>query len=190
MQRWIPFLLGAAVIALATILMVKGLSSQKAPPPWDAGAKLDAGTSSDASDFADVDLLTDFPTLPAIPVDGGVGYTMPDGTPVPPLGPGAPRQVRVGGILILYAGAEAAPKGTRTKAAAKELADKLDAEAKGDFHAAVQRGDTGYSFDEIGIIYRGSLEPAVEYAVFSLQAGDVSDVIDTPRGYWIVKRIE
>jgi len=33
------------------------------------------------------------------------------------------------------------------------------------------------------------LEPSVEYAVFRLKKGEVSDVpIDTPRGFWVVKR--
>jgi len=34
------------------------------------------------------------------------------------------------------------------------------------------------------------LEPAVEYAIFTLPVGSVSDPLETPRGYWIVKRTE
>jgi parvulin-like peptidyl-prolyl isomerase len=44
--------------------------------------------------------------------------------------------------------------------------------------------------DDAGTIPRGVLEPTVEYALFTLKPGDVSDPIDTPRGFWIVRRIE
>jgi parvulin-like peptidyl-prolyl isomerase len=115
---------------------------------------------------------------------------MPDGTPVPPLPLDAPRQVKVGVILFQYQGAQLAPPTARAKTDAKALADKVAPDAKGDFHGGVQKGDNGFSFDDAGIIYRGSLEPAMEYVVFNLKPGDVSDPIDTPRGYWIVKRIE
>ena len=61
--------------------------------------------------------------------------------------------------------------------------------ARVDFKAQVARGDSG-SMDDAGRIPRGVLEPAVEYALFTLTAGGVSEPVDTPRGYWIVKRIE
>ncbi len=34
------------------------------------------------------------------------------------------------------------------------------------------------------------LEPAPEYVLFSLPKDGVSDPVDTPRGFWIVHRIE
>jgi hypothetical protein len=38
---------------------------------------------------------------------------------------------------------------------------------------------------------RGMLEPYIEYILFSLPKGAVcSEPIDTPRGYWIVKRLD
>ena len=39
-------------------------------------------------------------------------------------------------------------------------------------------------------IPRGVLESAPEYVLFSLPKGGVSEPVDTPRGYWIVQRIE
>jgi parvulin-like peptidyl-prolyl isomerase len=37
---------------------------------------------------------------------------------------------------------------------------------------------------------RGVLEPALEYTLFTLPVGGVSDPLETPRGYWIAKRTE
>jgi parvulin-like peptidyl-prolyl isomerase len=44
--------------------------------------------------------------------------------------------------------------------------------------------------EDAGRIPRGVLEPAAEYALFTLSPGAVSDPVETPRGFWIVKRIE
>jgi hypothetical protein len=208
MQRALLFVLGAAVVVLAVILMVKssgpGMGAATTHAAIDAGgdggaraaASGDGGgsgssTAGGPSPFlGDGDVLLPIVSPYETPPDGGVGYTMPDGTPVPPLPADAPRQVKVGVILFQYQGGQLAPPNARTKDEAKALADKTAPDAKLDFHAGVQKGDSGFSFDDAGIIYRGSLEPAIEYAVFSLKVGDVSDPIDTPRGYWIVKRIE
>lgn len=201
MQRWISYVLGVAVIALAVVLMVKGLGPSKsgASAEADAGraaAVADGGAATVSSAGGAVDLDGGFGGFPIVTptydprIDGGVGYTMPDGTPPPPLPANAPKQVSFGIILFQYQGAQLAPATARTKQAAKELADKAAAEAKTDFHAAVNKGDQGFSFDSAGILYRGSLEPALEYVVFTLPQGGVSDVLDTPRGYAIFKRID
>ncbi len=119
----------------------------------------------------------------------GPGYRMLDGTAVPSLNEHAPREVTFGVVMLAYAGAEAAPKNARSKPEALELARKLAADAKTDFKGAVQRGDNGSS-DNLGTMQRGVLEPAPEYVLFSLPVGGVSDVVDTPRGFWIVRRID
>jgi hypothetical protein len=123
------------------------------------------------------------------PADGGAGFRMNDGTLVPPLPTGAPRQVKFGVVLITYAGAQGAASGARSRKEALELATRLAEGAKTDFHAAVQRGDSG-SADDLGRMPRGVLEPAPEYALFSLPVSGVSEPVDTPRGFWIVKRLE
>jgi parvulin-like peptidyl-prolyl isomerase len=66
---------------------------------------------------------------------------------------------------------------------------KLAETAKQDFHAAVQQGDAGSS-DDIGRVKLGILEPAPEYVLFTLPIDGVGGPVDTPRGYWIVKRLE
>jgi parvulin-like peptidyl-prolyl isomerase len=61
-------------------------------------------------------------------------------------------------------------------------------EAKLDFAAAVTKGDRGSTTDA-GHVPLGVLEPAAEYLLFTLPKGEVlSEPVDTPRGYWILRR--
>jgi len=120
---------------------------------------------------------------------GGVGTRLPDGNAVPALPEKSPRAVHFGVVLVTYAGASQAPANARSKKDAEELARKLAADAKSDFHAAVGRGDSG-SADDLGRMPRGMLEAGIEYALFTLSPGQVSDPVDTPRGFWIMKRID
>jgi hypothetical protein len=149
----------------------------------------DAGMSSAIN--ADAAVTIDDLAM-AMPVGGGGASGAFDGGAIPMLAEGSPKGARLGIVFIAYAGAEvlpgqAAPK--RTKADAKALADRLAEDAKSDFHSAVQRGDSG-SGDDLGRFNRGDLDQATEYAVFSLPVGGVSGVVDTPRGFWIAKRLE
>ena len=105
----------------------------------------------------------------------------------------APRQVRFGIVLVSYDGAQPSPASsrvaTRSKSDARALAEKLFATAQQDFHAAVQQGDGGSS-DDVGRVKLGILEAAPEYVLFTLPIDGVGGPVDTPRGFWIVKRIE
>jgi hypothetical protein len=101
----------------------------------------------------------------------------------------APRHVKIGVVLVSFAGAEGAPPSARSKKEALAIADRLGSDAKTDFHRAVSGGDPG-SADDIGRLPRGVLDPRTEISVFALAPGEVSDVLETPRGYWIVKRID
>ena len=99
------------------------------------------------------------------------------------------RSVRFGVILVAHAAAQGAAAGARTKADAQTLAARLAEQAKTDFKGAVSAGDSG-SMEDAGRITRGVLEPESEMTLFSLEPGAVSAPMDTPRGYWIVKRID
>jgi hypothetical protein len=199
MQRWLTILLGAAVVVLAAALVLKGFTPPKALPHAPEDAAADAASEASASANAG---LGELPGdgglfLPDLAIDtrmdAGTFGKMPDGTPVPAMSANAPKTVRIGVVLISYAGAQSGPLGEkpnpRSKADAKALAEKLAGEAAADFHGAVQRGDPG-SQDDIGKIKMGFLEPSVDFVVFSLAVGAVSPAFDTPRGYWIAKRIE
>jgi hypothetical protein len=117
------------------------------------------------------------------------GGALLDGRAVPDLEGEAPKSVVFGVVLIQYAGAQGAASGVRERADAEKLANELARLAKDDFKAAVDKGDPG-SATNVGRMFRGVLEPAPEYVLFKLGKGEVSEPIDTPRGFWIVKRIE
>lgn len=111
-----------------------------------------------------------------------------DGRKAPPLPESAPQQVSFGVVQFAYSGAQFAPANARTKEQAKQRALLAIEEAKRDFSAAVAKGDPGSAADK-GRVPRGILEPAAEYVLFTLAKGEVSsEPVDTPRGYWIVRR--
>lgn len=100
-----------------------------------------------------------------------------------------PEEVKVRHILIkVAAGADA-----KTDAAAKEKAEALLKQIKGgaDFAALAKANsdDPGSkeSGGELGMIQRGVTVPPFEQAAFSLQPGQISDVVKTQFGYHILK---
>jgi hypothetical protein len=115
---------------------------------------------------------------------------LPDGRKAPPVPASAPQEVTFGVIVFGYQGAQFAAPGSRTKEQAKEKAVLAAAEAKHDFSAAVAKGDHG-STSNAGRMPRGMLEGAAEYVLFTLGKGEVaSEPVDTPRGYWVLRRID
>jgi PPIC-type PPIASE domain len=196
MQRWLSPVLGVLALALVGLVVYRSTGSHPAEPTTvkaadaahDAGVK-DSGPAKDAGSLSSA--LDDLALLDhAMDNSGGASLgRFPDGRLVPPLPPGAPKRVRLGIVLIAFAGAEGAPPGAHAKKDALEVATKLASDAKTDFHGAVMRGDIG-SGEDIGHIPRGILEPSVEYMVFTLPVGSVSDPIETPKGYWVAKRLE
>jgi PPIC-type PPIASE domain len=214
MERWATTLVGFAVVVLAVLLVAHDYQPPKAighdPNPHvavdagDAGgedlqapmfALAEAGAIAEPAPEGGPLLLSDLvvPTESDRHVDGGPGASMLDGTSVPSLPPGAPREVRFGVVLVSYTGAQPSAGGAkpaaRSRADAKALAAKLRDTAEQDFHAAVQQGDAG-SADDLGRVKLGVLEPAPEYVLFTLGVGAIAGPVDTPRGYWIVKRLE
>lgn len=155
----------------------------------EAGAATDAGTSSpDASPAADLDGGTPTEDGGEDPAASDAGSLI-DGEAPPALAGEAPKAVTFGVILVTYRGAQGAPPTARSKDEALTLAKQLAEEAKTDFKAALQKGDKG-SVENAGRMPRGMLEPAPEFTLFSLAKGGVSDPVDTPRGFWIMQRIE
>lgn len=203
MQRRVTIALGVAVVALALWIVARNFHTPVAVGrdpaarlsdggPEDGGllyAYAEAGPQGDDSGLTP---LGDFFATEGRG-DAGLGATMPDGTPVPPLPMTVPRQVRFGVVLVSYAGAQPSAGGARPAARSRQdartLADRLAVSAQQDFRGAVQQGDTG-SADDIGQVKLGILEPAPEYLLFTLRVGEIAGPVDTPRGYWIVKRLE
>jgi hypothetical protein len=212
MQRWVTTLVGLAVVVLAVGLVVHDFQPPRpiGHDPNPQAAALDAGPDTGASDLGGTMSALGATAQPAEDagplllsdlvapegdrrMDGGVGTALPDGTPVPPLPANVPRQVRFGVVLVSYAGAQPSAGGghpaTRSRAEARLLAAKLLATAQQDFHAAVQQGDAGSS-DDVGQVRLGVIEPGPEYVLFTSPVAAVAGPVDTPRGYWIVKRLE
>jgi hypothetical protein len=194
MPKWLAFLFAA--VAIATIGVIVGQRPEKpgptpaSAPTSDAGI-VDAGSSkADAGDAGEApppsgsneEPLGEAPTTDA-------GATLLNGSTPPALAADAPKSVVFGVILVLYKGAQGAPPNARSREAALELAQQLATEAKTDFKAALAKGDKG-SMENAGRMPRGMLEPAPEYVLFTLPKDGVSDPVDTPRGFWIVHRIE
>ncbi len=208
MQRWTALGLAALLAACVATLFVAGTGPKgsKGPrPPVEAAADAgldaaitDAGAAGpadagEAPAHAEPEGSAAAPgpgnggDIPVINSDAGV--TLLDGTHAPALAADAPKTAVFGVILVQYKGAQGAPPNARSREAALQMAKDLAVEAKQDFKATVAKGDKG-SMENAGRMPRGMLEPAPEYVLFSLAKEGVSDPVDTPRGYWIVRRIE
>src|SRR5262245_61635483 len=191
MNRWGTVVVGAALVALIGVLVWKsGRGPSSSAVAAAASAQHDGRTGPSVDGGAELE-----PALATRSAsDGGHAWAnesaeAKDDDSALGLPSGSPKTVRFGVILVQYRGAELAPPNARPKQEASALARTLAEAASTDFKAQVQRGDPG-SMEDAGRIPRGVLEPAVEYALFMLPRGSVSEPIDTPRGFWIVRRIE
>lgn len=187
MQRWTGLLLALFLIGSGILVVLKGGPEPAAPAiAPDAGADAaDGGVEGDAEP-GDAAELVDAEVAGETADAGG---TLISGEAAPALPADAPKSVVFGVVLLQYKGAQGAPPTARSRAEALQLAKDLAATAKDDFKGAVLKGDKG-SMENAGRLPRGVLEPAPEYVVFTLPKGGVSEPVDTPRGYWIVHRIE
>lgn len=100
-------------------------------------------------------------------------------------------------VLVAYKGAKRAPKGvTRSKAEAKARAAEALAKIRGGapFEDVVKEysDDTG-SIDRMGSLgkfRRDDMDPAFSAAAFALGVGQVSDPVETPFGFHVIKRTQ
>jgi hypothetical protein len=198
MQRWVSISVGAGAVALAVAITLKSVHAPSVAGAESAHRSGDAGATDDGPNAPPrlpspphLDNLLDQRDQPLQADSGPIAIA--EGAPVPPLPASAPRRVRFGVVLISYAGAEPEASGgrpsSRSHADAKVLAERLAAGATRDFQAAVQQGDPGSS-EDVGTVKQGILEPAAEFVLFSLPVDGIGGPVDTPRGYWVVKRLE
>lgn len=190
MQRQTAALLGLGfVAAVIGVILVAHDSPKKTATPAKAVPSASASAapvaSSSSAPLGDAGAPLD---------DAGVlatteGFeTFPDGGRVPELPSSRPQMVGFGVVQVAYQGAQFAANDSRTKEQARQKAETLLELAKHDFAGAVSKGDHG-STSDAGRIPRGVLEPPVEYVLFMLDKGAISpELIDTPRGFWIVRR--
>jgi hypothetical protein len=100
-------------------------------------------------------------------------------------------------VLVAYRGAKRAPKGvTRSKSDAKARA--LEAVSKVRSGTPFEELVKAYSDDQgsaermgsLGKFHKGDMDPAFGAAAFALKVGEVSDVVETPYGFHIIKRTQ
>lgn len=113
----------------------------------------------------------------------------------PPAEPTPPDAVAAQHILIAYRGAKGAPKDVkRSKPDAKKLAEELTAKARGgaDFSALAQQysDDPGSKerMGSLGKFKRDAMVKPFSDAAFALKVGEVSDPVETPFGFHVIKR--
>ena len=107
-----------------------------------------------------------------------------------------PMTIRVSQILITHEGSQGVDGASRRtrEEALRRAADVLFRARKGEDFAALARE---YSEDpgtrarggRMSRIDRGQMEPAFEEAAFSLQPGQVSDIVETEFGFHVIRRI-
>ena len=109
----------------------------------------------------------------------------------------APDTIIAQHVLVAYRGATRAPKGvTRTKAEAKARAQEALAKIRAGtpFEDVVKQysDDTG-SLDRMGSVgkfARDKMDPAFSAAAFALKVGEVSEPVETPFGFHVIKRTQ
>jgi hypothetical protein len=185
MQRWTALTLGLLLsgAVLLVVLRVPKLETTVAPTP-----SAEPSAATEPAETPNEPKRTDSES------DAGPERdafdTLPDGGPVPELPADAPSTVRFGVVLFAYQGAQFAAQDAPSKEEAHAKAAATLATAKEDFAAAVKQGDPGSTADA-GSIPRGVLEPAIEYVLFMMKSGAVHEQpLDTPRGYWVLRRNE
>jgi PPIC-type PPIASE domain len=196
MQRTTSVTVGLVFVAAIAVAAVVGLRPQRTPEPTPAPK---ASASARAVVSASAAPSAGSPPKDPADVDGNgsgepsvtAGFeNFPDGGKVPELPASAPARVGFGAVVFSYHGAQGAPSDARSKEEAKKRATETLELAQKDFAAAVAKGDHGSTTDA-GRLPRGVIEPPIEYVLFTLEKGKVHpEPIDTPRGYWVVRRNE
>lgn len=162
-----------------------------APSPWPARIGLCAALAAlGACDSAPGPGSAPSATAPAAVSASAAPEPAPSGPP--------PREIAGAlQILVAYKGAEGAPPTvTRSKADASKRAEEALAkvkEGKASFADVVKQ----YTDDPFGKatggatgnFERSGMPPAFSDAAFALEVGQVSSVVETPRGFHVIQRI-
>jgi peptidyl-prolyl cis-trans isomerase NIMA-interacting 1 len=155
-------------------------------PSASTGAPASASAATQASVAP-----TTSPTAPATPT----ASSAPSATAAADSPP--PDAIIAQHVLVAYRGAKRAPKGvarskTEAKARAQEALAKIRAGSP--FEDVVkQYSDDAGSADRMGSVgkfRRADMDPAFSSAAFALKPSEVSDVVETPFGFHVIKRTQ
>ncbi len=134
------------------------------------------------------------PTSPPPQASASAPPTAAASAPKPPHDP--PTQVAAQHVLVPYKGAEKCPKGvTRSKAEAKKRAEEVSKKARekgADFSALVAEYSEDPAAKErqgsLGKFTREKMAKPFSDAAFALEIDAVSDPVETPFGFHVIKR--
>ncbi len=103
-----------------------------------------------------------------------------------------PEQVKVSHIMISTQSDDPNADPNEVKAQGKQKAESLLNRLKAgeDFAELAKKQSTGPAAEsggDLGMIRKGQTPPAFEQAAFALKVGEISDVVETPYGYHILK---
>jgi hypothetical protein len=100
-------------------------------------------------------------------------------------------------LLVAYKGAKRAPKGvtrskTEAKARAQEALTKVRSGAPFEDVVKQYSDDQGSAerLGSLGKFHKSDMDPAFSGAAFALKVGEVSDVVETPFGFHVIKRTQ
>jgi peptidyl-prolyl cis-trans isomerase NIMA-interacting 1 len=121
----------------------------------------------------------------------------PTPTPTPSPETAPPDAIIAQHVLVIYKGAKRAPKSvTRSKQEAKTRAQEARAKIVSGtpFEDVVKEysDDAGSAerMGSLGKFKRDAMDPAFGAAAFALKVGAVSDVVETPFGFHVIKRTQ
>jgi hypothetical protein len=122
------------------------------------------------------------------PVESPFGYHVIRRDALPPMHAGSH-------VLVAYKGAmRAAPNVTRSKEQARKLADQIAKEARADpekFTELAKKhsdGPSGPRGGSLGVWPKGQMVPQFDTAIEKLKIGEISDPVETPFGFHVIKR--
>jgi hypothetical protein len=125
-------------------------------------------------------------TLPAAP-----------SAPAAPAANAGPATIGASHVLVMHRGSERVPPNvTRTREEARaRIEDVLRRARAGQDFAALAREfsdepGAATSAGSLGTFGRGAMVPAFERAAFALGVGQISDIVETPFGFHVIKRTQ
>jgi peptidyl-prolyl cis-trans isomerase NIMA-interacting 1 len=161
-----------------------------APPPPTAGVKAPVGNRTTGGNTSTGPSVPDpMPETRPDPVQDESAGTSKAATP--------PKKIGARHVLIQWMGTERAPANVvRSREQALAVAQEVHRRAKGgeDFaRLAIEFSDepgAGNRGGSLGRFGRGQMVPAFEAAVFKLEIGQISEIVESPFGFHVIQRTE